>query len=346
METKKLYIKSLQKLSFKAFAILAYVLLFISQRFHFLNITELELNDVSDSFGLSGIAFGKASKFFDYFGVEFPPELQICMYISLALLVLGLAALCLSFFGYRILQVINFAVSFAGFALSVAFGVLLTVFSVQIAESELSEIMSISLNFLIWLPAVFFLIGSVFTYAYAKMPGYSLAEGRFFTTLGAALNPRGFLKTFRSDDDTENLFRSRVPLKKKKYATLGEPKAIRNSKKAAKRQLSKAKKKNKKDGKSEPAQPVQDKRLTPLQIALAKREHAEKVANVRADEENRALFAKPKDAASEKADKPAEAGRKPHKRNRSSLEKTKSLELAKRRAEHAEMVASRNDEIF
>lgn len=348
MEAKKLYIKSVQKLSFKAFAIIAFILLFISQRLHFLKITELELNNVSDTFGLSEIAFGKTAKFFDYFGVAFPSQFQIGMYISIGLLVLGLAVLVMSFFGYRAIQVVNFVISFVGFALSIVFAVIMTVLSVQGNGADVDEIMEVSVNFIVWLPAVFFLIGSVFTYAYAKMPGYSLAEGRFCATFFAALNPKCFLKTFQKEDNTESLFRSRVPLKKKKYATLGEPKAIKKSKKANKKQVNKRKNTRKcTDDTAKAVSPIKDKKLTSLQIALAKREHAERIANVRADEENRALFVKQKNSAAQnKESNVAEISKKSPKKNRSASSKAKAFERAKRRAEHAEMVASRNDEIF
>lgn len=333
MQTKKLYIKSIQKLSFKAFAIIAFVCVFITQRVKFLNVRELEMSNVSDSFGISDIALGRLSKFFDYFGVGLTSGLEVCTYLSLGLLVCGLAVLVMSFFGYRIVQIVNFIASFIGFVLSVATGVILTVISMQGLDGEVGEIMLLGINpILVWLPAVFFLIGAAFTYAYAKMPGYSLAEGRFFTTLGFALNPKYFVKTFRYYDNTEDIFRTKVPLKKKKYATIREPKAIRTSKKAGQ--------------KSSGKEPVDNKKLTRLELALARREHAERVANVRADEENRALFIKNsaapiKSAQNNTAPKPVRKGRPS-----SASASAKALELAKRRAAHAEEVVSRNDEIF
>lgn len=335
MQTKKLYIKSIQKLSFKAFAIIAFVCVFITQRIKFLNVRELEMSNVSDSFGISDAALGRLSKFFDYFGVGLTPGLETCTYLSLGLLVCGLAVLVMSFFGYRIVQIVNFIASFIGFVLSVVTGVIFTVISMQGLDGETGEIMSLSVNLIfVWLPALFFLIGSVFTYAYAKMPGYSLAEGRFFTTLGFALNPKYFVKTFRRHDDTENIFRTRVPLKKKKYATIREPKAIKTSKKAAQ--------------KSSDKEPVPNKKLTRLELALARREHAERVANVRADEENRALFMKKSEANVPRKSAQNNAAPKPVRKGRpsSASESAKALELAKRRAAHAEEVVSRNDEIF
>lgn len=140
----------------------------------------------------------------------------------------------------------------------------------------------------IWLPPIFFLIGTLFTYAFAKMPDYALAEGRFFRTIGAALNPKYFLRTFKKDDNTEALFRARTPLKKKKYVTVSEPKILKKAKKAEK-----AVKKKKRKKKTEPViETPPPKKLTALELALAKREHAEALANMQADEENKAIFTK------------------------------------------------------
>ena len=332
MKANKLYIKSIQKLGFKAFAIAAFVLLFIVQRIPIFKVAELELSNVSESFSLADIGFLRLVKFFDYFGIAAPAEIEVITYIALGVLVLGLASLVMSFFAYRAVQVINFSVSLVGFLLSTAFGVLMTVLTVGFAETEFGEIMAVSVNFAVWLPAALFLIGAVFVYAYAKMPHYSIAEGRFFAAFGAALNPKRFIRTFGKDDDTEQVFRSRVPLKKKKYATLSEPKAVKKSKKAIR-------KARKKSGESL----AQDnKNLTKLEIALQKREHAEKLANARADEENRALYKnkKIKRAPAKKA-----APKSPPKPRRSAAEREKALNAAKRRVEHAEAVAMKEMEL-
>lgn len=332
MKANKLYIKSIQKLGFKAFAIAAFVLLFIVQRIPIFKVAELELSNVSESFSLADIGFLRLVKFFDYFGIAAPAEIEVITYIALGVLVLGLAALVMSFFAYRAVQVINFLVSLVGFLLSTAFGVLMTVLTVGFAHTEFSEIMAVSVNFAVWLPAVLFLIGTIFVYAYAKMPHYSIAEGRFFAAFGAALNPKRFIRTFGRNDDTEQIFRSRVPLKKKKYATLSEPKAVKKSKKAVR-------KARKKSGEGL----VQDnKNLTKLEIALKKREHAEKLANARADEENRALYKnkKIKPAAAKKA-----APKPPPRPRRSTAEREKALNAAKRRVEHAEAVAMKEMEL-
>ncbi len=336
MKANKLYIKSIQKLGFKAFAIAAFVLLFIVQRIPLFKVAELELSNVSESFSLADIGFLRLVKFFDYFGVAAPAEIEVITYIALGVLALGLAALVMSFFAYRAVQVINFLVSLVGFLLSTVFGVLMTVLSVGFAETEFSEIMAVSVNFVVWLPAALFLIGTVFVYAYAKMPHYSIAEGRFFAAFGAALNPKRFIRTFGREDDTEQIFRSRVPLKKKKYATLSEPKAIKKSKKAKRKAGKKYKKK------SDESLVKDNRNLTKLEIALKKREHAEKLANARADEENRALYKNKKIKST--AAKPA-AAKPAHKPRRSAAEREKALEAAKRRAEHAEAVAMKEMEL-
>ena len=66
MKTEKLFITALQKVSFKAFAIAAYILLFISQRLPMFGINSIELNDVTEGFSISSIVFGMVSKFFDF----------------------------------------------------------------------------------------------------------------------------------------------------------------------------------------------------------------------------------------------------------------------------------------
>ena len=114
MKTEKLFITALQKVSFKAFAIAAYILLFISQRLPMFGINSIELNDVTEGFSISSIAFGMVSKFFDFFGVTTPPEIQLLMIGCIVLLVFGLAALIMSLFGFRLIQVINFCVSAVG----------------------------------------------------------------------------------------------------------------------------------------------------------------------------------------------------------------------------------------
>lgn len=333
MKAKKLYINSIQKLSFKAFAIIAFVLLFIVSRIPLIKIFELEFSGVSDSFSVSGIGFGKAAKFFDYFGVAVPSQFEFVTYLAFAILVLGLASLVMSFFGYRIVQVTNVVVSFVGFVLSVVFGVIITVFSVGFGQSELGGIMTVSINYvLVWLPAVLFLVGTNFVYVYAKMPGYSLAEGRFWSAYTAAVNPARFVSTFTSNDTTEQMFRSRVPLKKKKYATISEPKAIKKAKHA--------KRKADKKGGVDSAKPKP--KLTSLEIALKRREHAEKVANNRADEENRAMYR----SGSFKNSPKHTSAKTPPRHRAGTASANKSLELAKRRAEHAENVAARSDDIY
>lgn len=337
MKAEKLYIKATQKISFKAFAIVVFVLLFIAERIPCLSVSELELSDVSESFSLAEIGFRAVVKFFDYFGFSEPAVIEVISCLALGMIVLGLASLALSFFGYRIMQVINTIVSFVGFLASVAFGILVTVFVLSLPESDYGEVMSAGLNFTLWLPAVLFLIGMVFTYAYAKLPGYTMAEGRFFSAFAAALNPKRFLSTFKKVDDTEQLFRISVPLKKKKYATLSEPKAVRKSKKAE-RKMKRAEKKNAKNpnvshgGTKKPAE-----KLTPLELALKKREHAERVANARADEENRLLRAR---ATAVKKTVNTGSGNKTSRK--STAERERALELARRRMEHAETVAERD----
>ena len=338
MKTEKLFITALQKVSFKAFAIAAYILLFISQRLPMFGINSIELNDVTEGFSISSIAFGMVSKFFDFFGVTTPPEIQLLMIGCIVLLVFGLAALIMSLFGFRLIQVINFCVSAVGTLLSIGFSVLVTLGISSINSSEIGEILEFQPYASIWLPPIFFLIGTLFTYAFAKMPDYALAEGRFFRTIGAALNPKYFLRTFKKDDNTEALFRAKTPLKKKKYVTVSEPKILKKAKKAEK-----AVKKKKRKKKTEPVTITPPtKKLTALELALAKREHAEALANMQEDEENKALFSK-RNAA---PDYSKTYSSKNQIQNRKQVKNKRALELAKLKASHAEEIASRNEDLF
>lgn len=310
MQAKKIYIKSIQNISFKAFALLSFVCVFLSQRIDFLSVRETEMKNAFDTFSVSSIGLGKLSKFYEYFGVSTPTVLDVCVYFSASLIIIGLMCLVMSFFKFRIMQVVNFITSFIGFGLSLTLAILLCVYSSGGSEDD---IMSVSMNFVIWLPMVFFLIGSVFSYAFAKMPRYRIAEGRFLRTLGAALNPKKFLKTFTGNDDTEKIFRSRTPLKKRKYATISKPKSMRYIKNKEKLNMD----------------------LTSINTAIKKRDHAEMVANSKADEMNLSLH-KPKKAKRKKAKK-ANVALSPKKENTS----LSPLEIAKRKAQHAEMVASK-----
>ena len=179
--------------------------------------------------------------------------------------------------------------------------------------------------FILWAAPALFLIGTLFIYAYAKMPAYTLSEGRFFTTLGAALNPKYFFRTFKSYDDTEDLFRTSVPLKKKKYASISKPTALKKIKKRSKNR----------GGETAP----NSKKLSPLELALNKREHAEAIANKTADEINRSLFKKQEPQAKKAVHK---------KKTKSKTKKAShsALDIAKQRAVHAEEVANINNELY
>ncbi len=339
MNTEKLSIKALQSIGFKTFAVFIYILLFFAQRLPQVSIDAVELRDVTESFSISSVAFGNLNKFFDYFAAPLDGGTLALIILAVAALTLGIAALCLSFFPYRRLQVVNFCLSAIGSAVNIAFAVLLIVNSSKLNyDSEIGGIMDFSPSYvLIWIAPLLFILGTLFTYAYAKMPEYTLADGRFFRALGCALNPMNFPKTFGSNDDTEALFRATVPLKKKKYATMSEPSALKSErKKSAKRRR-----------KMNNTQILDDyeatgKKLSPLELALAKREHAERIANAKADEENRILFKK--QSAVKTA--PAKFKTKKTKKKNGGAPRNRSLEIAKLKARHAEEVATRNNEIF
>ena len=84
------------------------------------------------------------------------------------------------------------------------------------------------------------------------------------------------------------------------------------------------------------------KKLTALELALAKREHAEALANMQADEENKALFSK-RNAA---PDYSKTYSSKNQIQNRKQVKNKRALELAKLKASHAEEIASRNEDLF
>ena len=145
-------------------------------------------------------------------------------------------------------------------------------------------------------------------------------------------------ETFKKDDNTEALFRAKTPLKKKKYVTVSEPKILKKAKKAEK-----AVKKKKRKKKTEPVTITPPtKKLTALELALAKREHAEALANMQADEENKALFSK-RNAA---PDYSKTYSSKNQIQNRKQVKNKRALELAKLKASHAEEIASRNEDLF
>lgn len=339
MNTEKLSIKALQSIGFKTFAVFSYILLFFAQRLPQISIDAVELRDVTESFSISSVAFGKLNKFFDYFAAPLDGGTLALIILAIAALTLGIAALCLSLFPYRRLQVINFCLSAVGSAVSIAFAVLLIVNSSSLNyDSEVGGIMDFSPSYaLIWIAPALFVLGTLFIYTYAKMPEYTLADGRFFRAAGCALNPANFPKTFSASDDTEALFRATVPLKKKKYATMSEPSALKKErKKSAKRRR-----------KMDYTQILDDyeateKKLSPLELALAKREHAERIANAKADEENRILFKKQREVKAA----PSKSKNKKPKKTRGSAPRNKALEIAKLKARHAEEVATRNNEMF
>lgn len=349
MNTEKFYIKALQNISFKAFALVAYIILFVWQRLSIIKLTELEFDDIFDKFSTFDIAIGKVPKFLDYFGVELPTILNMVQYLCLGLLVLGLIILILSFFGNIIIQKINYIFSFVGFISSLVFVVYFNITASDINSAAFADVIRLDfMHFVFYVQPLLFLIGMVFVYAYVKMPKYRLAEGRFFATILAALNPKHFLKTFRSYDNTEDLFRLRVPLRKKKYATLVEPKAIKRKKKK------RPKNKRNKKTKIENMEPVQ-KKLTPLEIALAKREHAEAIANARAEQENKSILDKRRNSDKVKNladdfedydnsdyfdDEFEDDTNKPKK-----VKDSPALRLAKQRAMHAEQIANRKHDL-
>ncbi len=347
MKTEKLYIKALQNISFKAFAIVAYIILFVVQRRPQMSIDAVELHNVTEKFSLSDIAFGNISKFFDYFAAEVTASVTVITVLAVIALLLGVISLALSLFGFKRVQLVNFCVSLAGTIISAVFAIVLAVNLSALNKAEAGEILDFTAYyFSAWLPVIFFAIGTVFTYAYVKMPNYTLSEGRFFVTLGCALNPINFVKTFSEDDDTEALFRARIPLKKKKYATMSEPAAIKNAMKNAKKSSKRHSKSNKNKIDEKAAQT--ESKLTPLQLALSKREHAEKIANVNADAENRALFSKKQKTVSRT--KPvinrSDMTNPEKSKKRGNSSGGNALEIAKLKARHAEEIASKNNQIF
>ncbi len=316
----------LQSISFRLFAVIAYILLFLTHRLSALRIDEIEMVDVTEKFSMSGVAFGKINKFFDYFGVEPVSEITVLSVMSIIILAFGVAVLAMSLFGFKRLQIVNFCISCVGTALNIALAILVTVYSSNINGSEIGDIMVFEpVYFILWAAPALFLIGTLFIYAYAKMPAYTLSEGRFFTTLGAALNPKYFFRTFKSYDDTEDLFRTSVPLKKKKYASISKPTALKKIKKRSKNR----------GGETAP----NSKKLSPLELALNKREHAEAIANKTADEINRSLFKKQEPQAKKAVHK---------KKTKSKTKKAShsALDIAKQRAVHAEEVANINNELY
>lgn len=339
MKSEKLYIKAPQKIGFKAFAVIAYIILFVIQRLPALSIEAAELRDVSENFSVSSLALGNFIKFFDYFAVPVGGGAISIIVIAAVALVLGLVVLALSLFPYRRVQVLNFVLSVLGTLVSVALAILITVFvPLWNADGALSDILGFSAHYIItWLPAVLFMVGTIFIYAYAKMPSYRLSDGRFFKTLLNALAPKNFTSTFKKRDNTEALFRATVPLKQKKYATMSEPASIKKARKeSAKRR-----------GKMDYTQVLDefeatDKKLSKLQMAVNRREHAERIANRSVESENRALLNKKKKRASARTS----AGAAQRRASAPVDNRARALEIAKLKAKHAEEVAGRNKEIY
>lgn len=344
MKTEKIYIKALQNIGFRFFAVLSFILLFVAQRLPSVSIEAAELRDVTERFSISSVAFGNFAKFFDYFAIPMSYLSLVAVVLAAVVLMLGVVALGLSLFPYRMVQVVNFFISLAGTLGSIAYSVLLTIsISGWKADSEISEILEFMPNhFLIWLPVALFAIGTLFVYIYAKLPGYCLADGRFFRAAGCALNPKNFPRTFHKNDSTEDIFRTNVPLKKKKYATISEPDSLKKARRASA-------KKHKNANNSQPAAGIgattDDKKLSNLRIAINRREHAEKVANKMADSENKAMRKK-------KSSKPSRATKKGSRTAAASKPMTdaekraRALEIAKLKAKHAEEIAQRNKEIL
>lgn len=86
----------LQSISFRLFAVIAYILLFLTHRLSALRIDEIEMVDVTEKFSMSGVAFGKINKFFDYFGVEAGLEITVLSVMSILILAFGVAVLAMS----------------------------------------------------------------------------------------------------------------------------------------------------------------------------------------------------------------------------------------------------------
>lgn len=344
MNTEKFYIKALQSISFKAFSIVAYILLFIFQRLSVLRLTELEFNDIFDKFSTYNIATGKVSKFIEYFGVELPSILNTIQYLCLCLIILGLILLIFSFFGNIILQKISCVLSFVGFAASLFLAIYFGMIAGELNSSDFFDVLSIELtSFILYAQPIIFLLGTIFVYAYIKMPKYRLEEGRFFATFLAALDPRCFFRTFKSYDNTEDLFRLRVQLKKKKYATLEEPKSLKKNK-IKKKKAKKPKRPTRRPKTAEEIEKLQ-KKLTPLEIALAKREHAEAIANTKAEQDNKSIFNKDydPDEVHDMADdiEYLEYEPKKIKTRKTAVKESPALKIARQRAMHAEQIANK-----
>ncbi len=341
MKSEKIYIKAPQNIGFKAFAVIAYILLFAAQRLPALSIEAAELRDVSENFSVSSLALGNFIKFFDYFAVPADGGAISIIVIAAAALALGLIVLALSLFPYRGVQVVNFVLSVLGTLTSIALAILITVFvPIWNADGSRADILIFSArHVIIWAPTLLFILGTIFIYAYAKMPSYRLADGRFFKTLFNALAPKNFPSTFRKKDNTEAMFRATVPLKQKKYATMSEPGSLKKVRKeSAKRR-----------GKADYTQVLDEfeaaeKKLSKLQMAINRREHAERIANRSADSENRALLNKKKKSAAKTARPSAYSSQK---RSAAPADKrARALEIAKLKAKHAEEIADKNNKIY
>ncbi len=340
MKSEKIYIKVLQNIGFRFFAVLSLLLLFAAQRLPALSVKAEELRDVTEKFSISSFAFGNFAKFFDYFAIPLSNTALIMIVFAAVILMLGVISLGLSLFTYRMVQVVNFFVSLIGTLCSIVYSVLLTVSIHEWrSDGEIDGILTFMPNhFLIWLPVVLFAAAALFIYTYAKLPGYRIADGRFFRAASCALNPKNFLRTFNKDDSTEAIFRSNVPLKKKKYATISEPVSLKKARKAESKLRKKADK-----AKAVNTTEVSSKKLTNLELAINKRDHAELVANRMADSENKAMRRK-------KSSKNSPVSHKSHPTSSAVLsdaeKRARALEIAKLKAKHAEEIALRNKKIM
>lgn len=348
MKIRQLPFTIFNKMGFRLIAVISYIALFVFHRIRVLRLTELELLDATDVFSVSDICFGGLDKFYDYFAVPLPDFTLYLQVAAAAMLVLGLAALILSLFSYRRVQLINVFVSFLSFLVSLVFGILLCVYAgEQNSVAERDKIMEYSVYFTAFLPALFSLIGFIFTYAFVKMPKYVFAEGRFFKAIVCAFSPFNFTATFKKTDPTEDKFRATTPLKRRKYQSFSEPKSIKNSgtrktrKPAAPKTKGGLKSKNGEDDKHLTAQ---NAKPSALELALAKRAHAEEIANSRVEASNRALFKKeprkPKGGGGSKNQKTSASAVS----IRAKEKKQTALELAKARAAHAEKIAKSKTE--
>ncbi len=339
MKFKKICIKVLQNIGFRFFAVLSFVLLFVAQRLHCLSIKALELRDVTEGFSMSSVGFGNLAKFFDYFAVPMSYYALTTVVLAAIILMLGVIALGLSLFPYRRVQAVNSIVSIVGCLCSIAYGIFLTlsVWEWRV-DIDISEILAFTPNyFLIWLPTGLFAIGALFAYAYAKLPNYRLADGKFFRALGFALSPKNFMSTFQKDDNTEDTFRSNVPLNQKKYATINTPDSLKKANRISARKRRKSKKSEDSLGSDAEAEKVSN-----LQKAVDNREHAELIANKAADDENRAMRKKRKP---KKAKKTLSSKKIPAKNQEPADSRARALEIAKLKAKHAEEVAAKDREI-